>query len=315
MAKKASDTTADLDRLLAQTSRTFALSIPVLPEPTRREVTVSYLLFRIADTFEDASHWSIAARTEALDAFCALLREPSLTRAAALAAEWTASRPSGHEGYLTLLGEAAAVMEAFLSLSPDAIATIREHVIRSAQGMSVFVRRTDARGELKLADLDDLRRYCYVVAGIVGEMLTDLFLLERPALDPAAPLLKPRASLFGEALQLVNILRDAGGDADEGRRYVPEALPRADVFALARRDLGAAGEYIAALQAHGAPRGVLAFTALPVLLAWATLEKVERDGPGAKVSRLRVAAIVASLDRRLDRGEPAVKIPSAGDEE
>jgi farnesyl-diphosphate farnesyltransferase len=295
MAKKAADTTAELDRLLAQTSRTFALSIPVLPEPTRREVTVSYLLFRIADTFEDASHWSIAARTKALDAFGALLREPSLTRAAALAFEWTASRPSGHAGYLTLLGETPAVMDAFLSLSPNAIATIREHVIRSAEGMSGFVRRTDAGGELRLADLEDLRRYCYVVA--------------------AAPVLKPRARLFGEALQLVNILRDAGGDAAEGRRYIPESLPRADVFALARQDLGAAGEYIAALQSHGAPRGVLAFTALPVLLAWATLEKVERDGPGAKVSRLRVAAIVASLDRRLDRGEPAVKISSAGDEE
>ena len=44
---------ADLDDLLIKTSRTFALSIPLLPEPTRRDVTVAYLLFRIADTFED----------------------------------------------------------------------------------------------------------------------------------------------------------------------------------------------------------------------------------------------------------------------
>ncbi|HZD06425.1 MAG TPA: squalene/phytoene synthase family protein, partial [Longimicrobiales bacterium] len=44
---------ADLGRLLDRTSRTFALNIPLLPQPTRREVTVAYLLFRIADTFED----------------------------------------------------------------------------------------------------------------------------------------------------------------------------------------------------------------------------------------------------------------------
>ncbi len=44
-----------LEELLFKTSRTFALSIPLLPEPTRREVTVAYLLFRIADTLEDGS--------------------------------------------------------------------------------------------------------------------------------------------------------------------------------------------------------------------------------------------------------------------
>ena len=53
---------ADLDDLLEKTSRTFALSIPVLPEPTRREVMIAYLLFRIADTFEDAAHWQPEAR-------------------------------------------------------------------------------------------------------------------------------------------------------------------------------------------------------------------------------------------------------------
>lgn len=44
-----------LQDLLVKTSRTFALAIPLLPEPTAHEVTVAYLLFRIADTFEDAS--------------------------------------------------------------------------------------------------------------------------------------------------------------------------------------------------------------------------------------------------------------------
>ncbi|MGE5413115.1 MAG: squalene/phytoene synthase family protein, partial [Syntrophomonadaceae bacterium] len=67
------DSMPRLEDLLEKTSRTFALSIPVLPEPTRREVTLSYLLFRIADTFEDASHWTPEARIAALDAFEALL--------------------------------------------------------------------------------------------------------------------------------------------------------------------------------------------------------------------------------------------------
>ena len=66
----------DLEQLLIATSRTFALAIPLLPEPTRREVTISYLLFRVADTFEDAASWPRALRIEALERFDQLLENP-----------------------------------------------------------------------------------------------------------------------------------------------------------------------------------------------------------------------------------------------
>jgi len=308
--ESASGKSADLDRLLEQTSRTFALSIPLLPEPTRREVTVAYLLFRIADTFEDASHWPSAARREALDRFSDLLRvaSPSLAEARRLAAEWTAAQPASHEGYVELVGETPAVLEELAALSPAAAAPIREHVLRSAAGMSGFVARTTGAGELALESLQDLRDYCYAVAGIVGEMLTELFLLGRPQLAPVALTLRDRASFFGEALQLVNILKDSDADAAEGRRYIAPALDRKDVFELARRDLDSAAEYILAMQSAGAPRGLLAFTALPVELAWATLDKVEKRGPGSKISRFEVSSIVARLDRTLDRGKPAARV-------
>ena len=64
---------AELDRLLAETSRTFALSIPLLEEPTRHQVTLAYLLFRIADTFEDAETWPRDRRVRALGEFARLL--------------------------------------------------------------------------------------------------------------------------------------------------------------------------------------------------------------------------------------------------
>src|SRR5580700_1817276 len=64
----------DIDRLLLRTSRTFALAIPQLPDPLRREVGVAYLLFRVADTFEDATRWPRADRLAALADFERLLR-------------------------------------------------------------------------------------------------------------------------------------------------------------------------------------------------------------------------------------------------
>jgi len=296
---------ADLDRLLERTSRTFALSIPLLPEPTRREVGIAYLLFRIADTFEDATLWKPARRVEALGEFTALLGDGG-SRDEAAARRWTDPPPCAQEGYLELLRESPSVLADFRALSPAAAATIRGHVAASAEGMAGFVRRMSEGGDLRLADIADLRAYCYAVAGIVGEMLTDLFLLGRDALAATAPYLRERAARFGEALQLVNILKDAGSDQTEGRSYLPENVSREDVFALARRDLGDAGEYVLALQRAGAPQGLVGFTALPVELAWATLERVEKRGPGAKVPRTQVYRIVSRLKRDIERGRPAV---------
>ncbi len=295
----------DLEELLKKTSRTFALSIPVLPEPTRREVTVAYLLFRIADTFEDAYHWRPEARIKALKEFEGLLQANICEEAVRASRAWSAAKPADHEGYLELIAAVPFVLEAFFSLSPGAIPPIRTHVIRSSDGMGEFVSRT-IDGRLSLTSVEELKRYCYFVAGIVGEMLTELFLLDRDALSGAAGELRGRAATFGEALQLVNILKDAGDDAKEGRSYLPVGVPRGEVFALARRDLDVAGEYIASLQSAAAPRGLVEFCALPVLLARATLAKVERKGPGAKVSRPEVARLVARLKKALDRGEPAI---------
>jgi farnesyl-diphosphate farnesyltransferase len=294
---------ADLGDLLEKTSRTFALSIPVLPEPTRREVMIAYLLFRIADTFEDAAHWEPDARMRALADFNGLLREYSRENAERLSHDWVARRVAHHAGYQELMAEVPFVLDAFFALSPGAIEPIRSHVTRSADGMASIVSRT-RHGRLVLHSVRELQDYCYIVAGIVGEMLSELFLLDRPGLSGIGAFLRERAATFGEALQLVNILKDSAVDAEEGRRYLPAEVPTAEVFALARHDLGVAGEYIRALQSASAPRGLIEFTALPVQLAWAALERVEKHGPGSKVSRPEVFLITQRLKRALDRNEP-----------
>jgi farnesyl-diphosphate farnesyltransferase len=295
---------ARLDDLLEKTSRTFALSIPVLPEPTRREVMIAYLLFRIADTFEDAAHWEPDARIAALSDFERLLESYSRPEAERLSRDWVARNVAHHPGYQELMAEVPFVLDAFFALSPGAVPPIRTHVLRSAKGMASIVGRT-REGALTLHSIRELQDYCYIVAGIVGEMLSELFLLDRPDLAGIAPFLRERAATFGEALQLVNILKDSAVDAEEGRRYLPAEVPKSEVFAIARKDLGVAGEYIRALQSSGAPRGLVEFTALPVQLAWAALERVERHGPGSKVSRPEVFLITQRLKKALDRNEPA----------
>jgi 15-cis-phytoene synthase len=62
---------------------------------------------------------------------------------------------------------------------------------------------------------DDLRTYCYRVAGTVG-------LLMAPVLGYRSPAALPYAVDLGIAMQLTNILRDVGADARNGRIYLPQ---------------------------------------------------------------------------------------------
>jgi len=293
---------ANLDDLLEKTSRTFALSIPMLPEPTRRHVALAYLLFRVADTFEDAARWPQAARVAALDDLARLLESRGGERQAT--ARWLADAPVSHEGYLELLRETPAVMDAYWEIPEAARAVLRSDLLRTVNGMAGFVRRGDVRGNLQLTSLRELRDYCYVVAGIVGEMLTELFLLDAAVLAPFASRLRRRSRFFGEALQLVNILKDASSDATEGRVYLPHGVDRARVFALARRDLNVAAAYVGTLQRAGAPDGFVAFTGSPAVLARASLDRIEATAPGAKITRAEVGALMERMFENLAANRP-----------
>jgi farnesyl-diphosphate farnesyltransferase len=294
---------SSLDLLLEKTSRTFALAIPFLPEPTREEVTVAYLLFRIADTLEDAELWPKDKRIAALGTFSRLLEEPTTEQAELLSSAWREDPPSDNADYMELMAETPRVMDALATLTPAARKLIQVHVLRTASQMGEFVDRHD-RGFLQLRDLPDLQKYCYAVAGIVGEMLTELFLLGRSQLDGVAKRLRANSVAFGEGLQLVNILKDSSDDAEHGRSYLPEGVDRKEVFTLARRDLEDAADYVSDLQKAGAPEGILAFTAVPVQLAFATLDMVEKAGPGSKITRSDVARIVERVMGLLAEKKP-----------
>src|SRR4029077_7884562 len=90
---------ADLERLLIAPSRTFALAIPLLPEPTRLEVTLSYLLFRVADTFEDAASWPRSLRIEALARFDERRATPGREEIEEFSCRWAEEVPCEQLGY------------------------------------------------------------------------------------------------------------------------------------------------------------------------------------------------------------------------
>ena len=305
---------ADLDQLLAESSRTFALTIPFLPEPVRQEVTVAYLLFRIADTLEDGEQWTREERVAALQRFDALLvGEPDRAVTESFTETLRHRPPTGHAGYAALLAAAPDVLAAFDALSAPARQIVLRHLLVTVRGMAEGLAQGDGHGELlRLRSLGQLQRYCYLVAGVVGEMLTELFLLHAESQRTSASLaalaatLRAHARAFGEGLQLTNILKDRGEDAREERHFVPEAVELRTLFALARSDLRDAARYVGALVAARLPEGLVAFTALPVRLALDTLQAVEARGAGAKVGREQLQLALEEVGQ-LVRGEKTLE--------
>ena len=80
------------------------------------------------------------------------------------------------------------------------------------------------------ATFDDLRRYCYYVASVVGLVCIRIF----GYTDPRAEQL---AEDTGLAFQLTNILRDVREDAERGRIYLP--LDDLDRYGVRIEDLAA----------------------------------------------------------------------------
>ena len=284
---------AELASLLERTSRTFALTIPLLDEPLRADVGLAYLLFRIADTLEDAPLWGRDKRMAALDSFGEWLVGEDAERG------WlttvASSPPTDDAGCMDLLSRAEAVRTSVSERGHDLSLAITMDVVRTSSKMAEFVARQTEGGGLVLRNLEDLREYCYAVAGIVGELLTEMFILRDPALEPERDALMDLAPAFGEGLQLVNILKDAEGDAREGRLYVPPGTPRADVMQLARADLARANDYVGVLKLAGASPSVRTFCELPVRLADATLDRL--DAGAAKLTREEVMAIYADVTK------------------
>jgi farnesyl-diphosphate farnesyltransferase len=297
-----------LDELLEKTSRTFALVIPFLPEPMRKQVTLAYLLLRIGDTLEDAESWGLERKVAELAAFKALVLNDLPAGVTSFVDRLRADPPSASAAYLELLFATDRVLQAHHATEPRARAIVSDSVARTLEGMSRTLT-ANQNGGLRLRSIEELKGYCYIVAGIVGELLTELFVLHAPSLGQVARELRERAVAFGEGLQLTNILKDEREDVAAGRSFLPTGVSRKDVVGLARENLRAAMEYVSLLRDAGAPRGFVEFTSLPVLFAVETVHALDQHGSGAKVKRERVAEIVMNVANALDTHAPL--FPSA----
>src|SRR3569832_989652 len=250
------------DYILPGVSRTFALTIPELPEALRTSVTNAYLLCRIADTIEDEPALSPTASLHFLQRFVAVLygKEPAAALALDLVPQLSnETLPAEHD----LVANMERVVRVTNRLDAQQRLAIQRCVEVMAGGMHQFQQTASLRGVPRLSDLDD---YCYYVAGVVGQMLTELFCGYSADIARHRDELHGLAVSFAQGLQMTNILKDVWEDRARGACWLPQ-----EVFARHGIDLGslakADGNFDAAMRelvgiAHVHLRNALSYTLL-----------------------------------------------------
>jgi len=207
------------DQILPHVSRTFALTIPQLPIPLRTAVTNAYLLCRIADTIEDEPALSPTESRVFLQRFTAVVRG---TEAAGPLAREVVRRLS--ERTLPAERELVSGMERVVEVTAGLGAerpAIQRCIELMGHGMHHFQQTASLAGLARSSDLDS---YCYYVAGVVGEMLTELFSCHSPAVAAQRNALQELSTSFAEGLQLTNIIKDFWEDRSRGACWFPREL-------------------------------------------------------------------------------------------
>lgn len=300
------------DAILPEVSRTFALTIPQLPPALRRAVTNAYLLCRIADTIEDEPALSAEQKCRYEEQF--LDTVTGSLDAQSFAAELTPllseeTLPAERE----LVSQLPRVLQVTRALSPGQRQAIVKCLKIMSQGMRDFQHSVGQQGLETMRELDC---YCYCVAGVVGEMLTELLIDFDPEIEKQRETLMHLAVSFGQGLQMTNILKDQWEDYSHGVCWLPQDVCARYGVHLAGLQAGQGGANYAEAMceligvAHAHLRNALAYTlAIPVVqegfrrfclwsigLAVMTLRKLHRHldfrcGEQVKISRKTVASI------------------------
>ena len=206
--------------LLEGVSRTFALTIPQLPEKLYGAVANAYLLCRIVDTIEDEVSLSAGQKKYFCSEFIDVVKtgvnaEPFAVELATLLSEQTI--PAEH----TLIHVLPRVIQITHTFDDDQIDALAGCVETMAEGMPIFQAQNLHNGLSTLADLD---KYCYYVAGCVGEMLAKLFCHYSPEIAKHRDELLVLSVSFGQGLQMTNILKDIWDDAQRGVCWLPQDI-------------------------------------------------------------------------------------------
>lgn len=257
--------------VLQQTSRTFFIPISRLDASLREAVTSAYLCMRAIDEIEDHEEISEQLKQELLYGIRDAIQSPNVMEA-------TQDQLKPHK---EILPEVSMRLHEWMLLCPASIAqTVYRYIGMMSGQMADWVQ-----AKWKISTEEDLDRYTYSVAGMVGEMLSELWQWNDGTKSDMG-----KAVAFGRGLQAVNILRNRNEDLKRGVDFFPDGWDFKDMIQYTRRNLKLADDYIVELNKGPAVQ----FCKIPLALAHATVNLLAAGGN--KLTRNAVLKIVNKIN-------------------
>src|SRR6266404_1235521 len=307
--------------ILSRVSRSFYLSIRLLPKELRDPVSLGYLLARASDTIADTAEIPIALRTENLRLLARAIQGEALGDAIVdLSA--SSSPLQKDEAERALIESLQPCLDWLDQSEVQHREEVRAVLAKINRGQLLDLERFQNPKQIAALETSaQLDEYTYLVAGSAGEFWTRLCFRHLPKFTTQSETeMLELAKRYGMGLQLINILRDAGGDLRAGRCYFPndelvvaamepsQILREPERFLpiyrnwreKAEQGIKAGIEYAKAIR----NRRVRIATVLPALIGARTLTLLRGAGATAlrrhiKVLRKEVRAIVSAVTTSL----------------
>lgn len=234
---------------------------------------------RILDTIEDSPWPSRELKNEQMDRFADFLqKQPSEYEVN----QWVQNFPAELKLEEKKLIEVTyRLLKGFHTELPSEVKSIcTQCILMMYKGMRFYSNRSEAYSEIELKDIRDLNRYCYFVAGTVGELLRRLYRYTRSESDTEATF-KINSVHFGLFLQKVNIIKDEPQDVLEGRSFIPD---RERVLHSISENAKGALQFF--LELPVSEKGFRLFCAWSMFMGLATLKKINSSKPYSKLVKL-----------------------------
>jgi len=288
---------------LKAVSRSFAFCIAELRQPLREWVGLAYILCRVADTVEDAL-W--ATRESQKKSYQELKSFALESHTSERVDQWASEIPGTiPEHERTLLKDASLFLDDLKALPEHPRQALLTTLINMIDGMAHFSSLAPAQEHLRLTSSTVANQYCFFVAGIVGELLTELVKADTPAyhIDGETWLTSVHFGLF---LQKINMLKDQAGDEKEGRHLIPS---RIDFKASLIENAHGAIRYLQNIPIERKDYRI--FCGWSLFLGLASMPFIEtawQDRSNAKISRIETGLVLAKVRLNINDNEALQKI-------
>jgi len=228
-----------LDGLLRATGRTMQKSAVILPPRERTVFSVAYLLCRAADTVVDTAVIAPERKIFRIEKFAGVIDKDGAEK---IAAEVHEGRDLDEKLLLQNLPFCISIFDKF---EPEDRQITRAVVGKVCGGMMVDLQTFKPGVMTALKTAEDLENYCGMMGGAPGVFWSEL-ILSSAKIEMPAEEFKKLGKNIGDALQIVNVLRDIREDILNNRCYLPESDLK--LFGVSVDDLKAS-DYRAAIPA------------------------------------------------------------------